>query len=82
MATYTEGPQARHIGSMVWLAVIAFVVAAVLVIALVSTQGGSPAPVRPVVGQTQEQPTGPSTARDPGKGAIPLGNGICHQCAP
>ena len=82
MATYTEGPQARHVGSMVWLAVIAFVVAAVLVIALVSTQGGSPAPVRPVVGQTQEQPTGPSTGGDIGKNTVPLGNGVCHQCAP
>jgi hypothetical protein len=82
MATYTEGPQARQVGSMVWLAVIAFVVAAVLVIALVSTQGGSPAPVQQGGDQTQVQPPGPSAGGGVGKRLIPRGDGICYQCAP
>jgi hypothetical protein len=83
MATYTEGMQARHrVGAMVWLAVVAFAVAAVLVIALVATQAGSPAPVQPGIGQTQDQPVGPSTGGDFGKHAVPLGNGICARCAP
>lgn len=82
MATYTGDAQAEPgTGTMLWLAVVAFVVAAVLVIALVATQGGTPVSSRPVTGQTQGQVSVPA-----GKGGpmqqIPLGNGICHQCAP
>ncbi len=83
MATYTGEAQAKPgIGTMLWLAVVAFVVAAVVVIALIATQGGTPVSSHPVTGQ-QGQISFPA-----GKGGpirtqpIPLGSGICHQCAP
>jgi hypothetical protein len=84
MATYTGDAQAKPAaGTMLWLAVVAFVVAAILVIALVATQGGTPVSSHPVTGQKQGQISFPA-----GKGGpmqtrpIPLGSGICHQCAP
>ena len=82
MATYTGDAQAKPgTGTMLWLAVVAFVVAAVLVITLIAVQGGTPVPSHPVTGQTQGQVSGPAGARVPMQ-QIPLGKGICHQCAP
>ncbi len=85
MATYTGGAQAKPgVGAMLWLTVIAFVVAAVVVIALVATQSGTPLSSHPVTGQTQghqiEVPAGKGGPLQPR--TVPLGSGICHQCAP
>jgi hypothetical protein len=83
MATYTGNMQAKpRVTTMVWLAVLAFAVAAVLVIALVTTQGGSETPATTGIVQTQTHPFVAPAGGDPGKHAVPLGNGICHQCAP
>jgi hypothetical protein len=53
MATYTGSTQATPRVGKIWLAVVAFAIAAVLVIALVAMQGGSKAPSRPSAGPTQ-----------------------------
>jgi hypothetical protein len=84
MATYTGDAQAKpNVGMMVWLAVASVVIAAVLVIALVVTQGGSSVPDRPVAGQTQGHSIGVPAGKGHGPPqTIPLGNGVCHQCAP
>jgi hypothetical protein len=84
MATYTGGAQAKPgVGAMLWLTVVAFVVAAVVVIALVATQSGTPLSSHPVTGQKQGQidvPVGKGGPLQPR--TVPLGSGICAQCAP
>ena len=81
MATYTGTTQAkRGFSGMIWVAVVAFVVAALLVIALIAIQGGSPARSSSGNGQTQTQTNG--TGGGSGElQTIPLGNGICARCA-
>jgi hypothetical protein len=102
MATHAGTTHAKPgIGKSVWLAVAAFVVAAIVVIALVAMLGGSTTPAHPVPvgtatvisgvenpggnlgrsGQTGihgSQPGGDQSV----SGLIPLGNGVCPQCAP
>jgi hypothetical protein len=82
MATYTGTTQAkRGFGAMIWVAVVAFVVAAALTIALLAMQGGSPATGSSGNGQTQTQTNG--TGGGSGEvQTIPRGNGICARCAP
>jgi hypothetical protein len=82
MATYTGTTQAkRQFSRMIWVAVVAFVVAAALTIAFLAMQGGSPATGSSGNGQTQTQTNG--TGGGSGEvQTIPRGNGICARCAP
>jgi hypothetical protein len=86
MATYTGTTQTkRGFGRMIWVAVVAFVVAAALTVAIVAMQGGSPGTSSPGDGQTQTQVQTQTNGTGGGSGevqTIPLGNGICARCAP
>jgi len=88
MAIYTGTTQTkRGFGQMIWVAVVAFVVAAALTVAIVAMQGGSPGTGSSGDGQTQTQTQTHPHTNGAGGGSgelqtIPLGNGICARCAP
>ena len=83
MATYTETTQTkRGFGRMIWVAVVAFVVATALTVAIVAMQGGSPGTSSPGDRQTQTQVQTQTHTHTNGAGGgsgesemIPLGNG-------
>jgi hypothetical protein len=98
MATYTETAQGKpSIGLAVWLAVVAFAVAAAVVLALVAF-GGDSSPLQSTTGGAQTTgfggqrdagaygigtgTTGSHVTGSTGSGLIRLGNGICARCAP
>lgn len=81
MATYAGSTQASpRFGSTIWLAVVAFAVAAALVVVFALVQGGSSGPDRVGTRQTVSHSVLMPAANNVGDHTIPLGNGICHQC--
>jgi hypothetical protein len=99
MATYTGTAQSKpSIGLAVWVAVVAFAIAAAVVLALVAFGGGSSRSVHPGAADAPatgfaglENPgaygtgngtTGSHVTGSTGSNLIPLGNGICARCAP
>jgi ABC-type phosphate transport system substrate-binding protein len=82
MAAYTGTTQVKPGLGKIWLAVLAFAVAAALVIALVAMQGGSPAPSSPGTAQTQSHLNGVPTTGGSGTPQAIAHHLICSRCAP
>lgn len=81
MAAHTGTMQVRQGLSKVWLAIVAFAVAAALVIALVAMQGGSQTPDSSAKVQTQTHLNGGTSGA--GDHSLSRANHlVCSRCAP